>query len=109
MAGRRVQLTTDIQTKILQAVRAGNHLETAAAYAGVDEHTLFDWLRRGAKERTGPHRELSQALDKAMAEAEVRDVAIIAKAAERDWRAAAWRLEHRWPHRWARKEPERST
>jgi hypothetical protein len=39
-------------------------------------------------------------VEKAQAEAEARDVAIIAKAAPDDWRAAAWRLERKAPRRY---------
>ena len=35
MAGRPTKLTPDVQEKIVQAIRAGNYIETAAAYAGV--------------------------------------------------------------------------
>jgi hypothetical protein len=38
-----------------------------------------------------------------MAEAEMRDVALIAQAAKENWQAAAWRLERKYPARWGRK------
>jgi len=39
-------------------------------------------------------------VEKAQAESESRDVALIAKAASEDWRAAAWRLERKSPRRY---------
>lgn len=102
--GRPSKLTPEIQEKIVQAIRAGNYIETAAAYAGIDKTTLYDWLKRGARAKTGKYREFSNAVEKALAEAEVRDVAIIAKAAEKHWQAAAWRLERKHWQRWGRKE-----
>lgn len=39
-------------------------------------------------------------MEKAQAESESRDVAIIAKAASDDWKAAAWRLERKQPRRY---------
>lgn len=102
--GRPTTLTPEIQEKIIQAVRAGNYLETAAAYAGVPKNTLHDWLRRGAKEKRGIYHEFSVLVEKALAEAEMRDVLIIGKAAEENWQAAAWRLERKFPDRWGRKD-----
>ncbi len=39
-------------------------------------------------------------MEKAQAESESRDVALVAKAASTDWRAAAWRLERKQPRRY---------
>jgi hypothetical protein len=81
----------------------GNYIETAAAYAGIHKTTLYDWLKKGANSKSGKYREFSNAVDKAMAEAEIRDVALIAQAAKENWQAAAWRLERKYPARWGRK------
>jgi hypothetical protein len=42
------------------------------------------------------------AIEKALADGEIRDVAIVAKAALENWQAAAWKLERRNPGRWGR-------
>ena len=116
--GRPTKLNIDTHNKIISAIRAGNYIETAAAYAGIDKSTLYDWLKRGEREKQRvaqnprykirkseePYVEFSNAVEKALAEAEVRDVAIIAKAAEEQWQAAAWRLERKFPDRWGRKK-----
>jgi transposase len=111
MGGRPTKLTPALQDKIVQAIRAGNYMETAAAYAGIHKDTLYAWLKRGARERSphSPYRQFSDAVEKALAEAEVRDVALIAKAAEREWQAAAWRLERKFPDRWGRRERVQAT
>lgn len=104
----------EVQERLVGAIRAGNYLETAAAYAGVHPASVRNWLRRGAaaqraRDRGGlvdveeaPYWEFFVAVTRAEAEAEVRDVTRIVKAGERDWRAVAWRLEHRNPDRWGR-------
>ena len=46
-------------------------------------------------------------LREAEAEAEVRNVAIVQKAAEKQWQASAWMLERRHPGRWARNDKQR--
>lgn len=104
MAGRPTKLTPELQKKIIDAIRAGNYMETAAAYAGISKDTFFRWLRKGARAKSGIYKEFHDAVEKALAEAEVRDVMIIANAATSDWKAAAWRLERKFPDRWGRKE-----
>ncbi len=115
--GRPTKLNEDVQHKICSAIRAGNYIETAAAYAGINKSTLYDWMKRGEREkqrveknpryrvrkREEPFVEFSNAIEKALADAEIRDVAIIARAAEDVWQAAAWRLERKFPDRWGKK------
>ena len=103
--GRLTKLTAEVQQRICDALRTGNFLDTAAAYAGVEKTTLHAWLRRGRRASGGVYREFASAVDRALAQAEARDVALIAKAAsEGSWQAAAWRLERRFSERWSRRE-----
>lgn len=103
--GRPTKLTPELQAKICDAIRAGNYCETAAAFGGIDKTTLYDWMRRGARARHGIYADFSHAVEKALADAEARDVALIAKAAaDGHWQAAAWRLERKFPDRWGRRE-----
>ncbi|RKH77001.1 hypothetical protein D7X99_33115 [Corallococcus sp. AB032C] len=104
MAGRPTKLTPELQKKIIDAIRAGNYMETAAAYAGISKDTFFRWLRKGARAKSGIYKDFHDAVEKALAESEVRDVMLIANAATTDWKAAAWRLERKFPDRWGRKE-----
>jgi hypothetical protein len=51
------------------------------------------------------HAEFSDAVEKALAESEVRDVAVISiAAAQGDWRASAWRLERKFPDKYGRRQ-----
>lgn len=104
MAGRPTKLTREIHDRIVTAIRAGNYIETAAAHAGIHKDTLYHWLKRGREASSGPYRAFSDAVQKAWADAEIRDVTLIAKAAEKEWTAAAWRLERKFPDRWGRKD-----
>ena len=120
--GRPTKLDYKVQEKIVQAIKAGNYIETAAAYAGISKSTLYDWLKRGEREKQRVAKnprykirksekiyvEFSDAVEKALAEAEVRDVLLIGKAAEEQWQAAAWRLERKFPDRWGRRVIEHS-
>lgn len=103
-AGAPTKLDDDLTGKICQAIRAGNYMETAAAYAGVPRSTLYDWLKRGRDRPDSVYGALVEQVELAVAEAEVRDVALIAKAADDGvWQASAWRLERRYPDRYGRR------
>ena len=108
MAGRKTKLTPEIQDRILRLVRAGNYLEVAAAASGVRKATLLEWLRRGEREAASDEdtvfARFSGEVLTAQAEAEARDVTLIAKAGTEEWQAAAWRLERKFPGRWGRRD-----
>ena len=101
---RPTKLTRDRHDLIVKLLRAGNYLETAAAAAGVSVACQREWLRRGEREadagKDTVYTRFWSDASAAMAQAEARDVAFISQAAATDWRAAAWRLEHRHPDRW---------
>jgi transposase len=108
---RRTKLTPEIQTAVIDALSAGNYLETAAQYAGIHPATLFRWLDRGraaleSEDDNHPDKtygEFCEAVEKARAQSEVRAVALIRKAAmDGTWQAAAWFLERSHPHKWGR-------
>lgn len=85
--------------KVIQYLKTGCHVETAAAAVGVSRETLYYWMRRGAEGRE-PYKDFSEAVDIAYARAEMGLLAIIDKAAVKNWTAAAWKLERRYPERW---------
>jgi hypothetical protein len=102
--GRPTKFTPEVIGRIIQSLQAGNYIETAAAFAGIDKTTLYDWLKQGAAEDEGEYRNFSNAVGEALATAEMLDVQRVGNAAKDDWRAAAWRLERRHSKRWCRKD-----
>lgn len=98
------KLTENTQATIVRSLRAGNYVETAAAAAGISKSTLYDWLRRGARAKSGAHKEFADAVANAQAEGEQSMVAIIAAAAGNQWQAAAWHLERKFPDKWGRRQ-----
>jgi hypothetical protein len=111
--GRRPKLTADVQSAVIEALSAGNYLDTAAQYAGIHPATLFRWLDRGrvaieSDDDNHPDKiygEFCEAVEKTRAQSEVRAVALIRKAAmEGTWQAAAWFLERSHPHKWGRQQ-----
>ena len=100
---RPTVLTPELQEGIVEALNSGCYLEPAAARVGIDKTTLYDWIRRGVREKTGMYAEFSHAVEKAMAAAETAGIARIRQAAGEDWRAMAWWLERRYQTKWGRK------
>jgi hypothetical protein len=92
--GRPAKFTPERQERILDAIRAGNYVETAALAAGIGKSTFYEWVERFP--------DFADAVQKARAEAETRYVAVIEKASTTSWQAAAWWLERSAPSRWGR-------
>jgi transposase len=102
--GANPKLTNELIEAIVESIRQGAYVETAVALAGVSKQSFYRWLREAeSDEAIGLIRKLSDAVKKAMAEAEMRDLAVIDRAAQSgEWTAAAWRLDRRHPERWGR-------
>ncbi|MCA1697442.1 MAG: hypothetical protein LC790_00460 [Actinobacteria bacterium] len=105
--GRPTLLSDELEQKLTDALRAGNYLSVAAAYAGVSRSTVHRWLALAEEENPDPRLvHLRDEVRKAEAAAEVHAVAVMRKAsAAGEWRAAATFLERRYPERWRRREP----
>lgn len=127
MVGHLPKLTPEVQATIVNYVRAGAYIETAAAAAGISKDSFYRWMRRGAREKQRVEKILAEdetatfdevvneeerryvefvdAVEKALAEAELRDLLVIGQAAKAGaWQAAAWRLERKFPERWGRRD-----
>ena len=96
MAGRAIDRER-AKADILTCLKAGNTRRASAAYAGIDEDTLLIWFKKDS--------EFSESVRKAEADAEVRHVANIAKAAGKgNWTASAWWLERKQYQDWRRRD-----
>lgn len=114
MIGRPTKISDEVTDIIVTAIRGGHYVEAAAAMAGVHKSTVYDWLKRGKRERArveqnarfrvsqkeAPYVAFSDAVLKAEGEAELRLLNQLQTDSRGDWRAAAWRLERRFPKRW---------
>jgi hypothetical protein len=69
---------------IVNALRVGNTRRAAAAAAEVSKDTFYRWLEDAT---------FCDAVEKAEADAELRFLGVIAKAAPIRWQAAAWWLD----------------
>lgn len=101
--GEGTKITPELTEKVCQAVRIGASLSTARAYAAIPAPTFAEWMRAG-REGIAPYVHFIEALDSAMAEGEMRDIARVDAGADKDWRAAGFKLERRFPERWGEKK-----
>lgn len=104
--GRPTKFTPETIKKLLTALSQGNYRETACRYAGISHQTLRNWIAKAETPDAPPeYVEFLEALEKAEADAEVLDIAIIRQAAQGGtWQAAAWIRERKNPERWGRRE-----
>lgn len=90
--------------KVLLLLQQGAFLQEAAAAAGIDRRTIYNWLHLGRRLRRGRVGRWAQAVDQTIALTEIRSLSILrAAAAAGVWQAAAWWLERRFPQRWRRR------
>lgn len=92
---------------IVDAIRNGMWIETAAAFAGISKQTFYNWLKEGRRQKSGQKRDFLDAIERALAECEYQDLKKITQAADEGiWQAAKFRLERRFPQRWG--DPNKS-
>ena len=104
--GRPTKFSPELGTRIIDLLRTGMYVETVSAAVGLHKDTLYRWLKRGARAKTGALREFSDAFQKAVIEQEQRALIGIQLHGKREWTALAWFLERRFPDRWGRRRVE---
>jgi transposase-like protein len=105
MAGRKPKLTKEMIQNLGKALEAGNYIETACDYVGINRATLYRWLSEAEQDGAKPiYRELSDTVTRSRAIAEMRNVLKIQQAAEDSWQAAGWWLERSLPKKWGRQQ-----
>ncbi len=103
MAGRKPKLTKELIELLGTALQNGNYIETACDFVGINRATLYRWLQESEEDDAKPIlKELSDTVRKARAQAEMRNVLRIQKAADDSWQAAAWWLERSQPKKWSK-------
>lgn len=118
MAGRPTKLTEELIEEIAAYLRAGNYIETTAALVGIHRDSIYEWLKRGNAEKLRLSNnsrarmrtrekifvQFTDTVKKAQAQSEAMLVGLIGQAAQKNWTAAAWRLERKYPDKWGRTE-----
>ena len=120
--GARGKYNVERHAKIIALIKKGNYLKTAAQAVGIDESTFTRWMQEGEREQAEYEKMVEEGriqeneeldghkfrqffvdVGEAKAIAEATDLARIEKVADTTWQAAAWRLERRYPRRWAKR------
>lgn len=99
-SGRDAYLfTSDRREAIIDAIRHRIPYELAAEANGIDEQTLYDWLKKGRRDKAekidSDYVLFSEAIKKAEMTKVREHLDMIAAKPER-WQADAWILERRW-------------
>ncbi len=102
--GRPSKLTPQFREEFVNLIKYGNYVETACAMMGIDRSTYYYWMKKGENsKRATKYRKFYLEVEHAKAWSEARDLAILKKHAETNWRAMAWYLERRYPGHWGEK------
>jgi hypothetical protein len=100
---RPTKLTPELPQLLAFALSEGATIEHACDYAGIDPQTYYNWVKRGEAGEEGFF-EFFETVTRARGRGIVTDLATISKAVMAgDWKAAAWRLEHRYPAEYGKK------
>lgn len=99
---RPSKLTEASKARFLEAVRMGVTYELASRYAGFDDSTF----RRYMADKRPEFQAFRAAVAAAEGEAAMAALQQINDATARDWRAAAWLLERRYPNDYGRHRVE---
>lgn len=93
--GRPTKQCPELEDVILRGIIAGLRPAVAAQVAGIDRTTLERWRKADAN--------FAQQIESAEASSEMENLQRINRAAARNWKAAAWILERRFPEHWGTK------
>ena len=96
MAGRKSKFTKGTRDKILEALRVGASIQMACDSACIGRSTYYQWIQKGEEESSGAYKTFLDNVRKASSAGGIHMLQLITVAAEKDWKAAAWKLERRW-------------
>jgi len=101
MAGPRNKCTAETVARAVTLKQGGAINKDIAFAIGVSESTFYRWI---STPKTDRQRELSEELKKAEADYKNALLGIIASNAQKkDWKAAAWLLERKYPQEYGRR------
>ena len=102
--GRPLKLNDELIEKIAQRIRIGAYIETAVCSCGVSKASFHEWMKKGNEQKTGIYRRFLDAVEKAMYESEMDDVARLAQLGKEDLATIKWRMERKYTKRWGKRE-----
>lgn len=100
--GRKPKLTPELLERAVKLKKGGANNRDICAAVGIAESTFYAWLN---EPKGKAQVEFSEAIKRAEADYKNALLAIIARdAQERDWKAAAWLLERKYPEEYSRRD-----
>ena len=106
--GQPSKLTPETVDRLKNALIAGSKIESACIYAGISKGVYYQWKEKARADieagKVTQYVEFLDTIMRAMELSRPRLEMIVSKAAEQDWKAAAWILERRHPKDYGRKE-----
>ena len=97
MTSRPSKLTPEVKRRLVDAVKAGNHITRACEFAGIGKATYYRWKAKADTSKSGEYFELMRELEEAESQAQIRMVAQWQSQIPNDWRAAREFLARRFP------------
>ena len=94
--GRKCTYSLEKADLIIKYLEAGNTKKASYEALGIDATTFYRWVEK--------YENFANRIKEAEARAEIRNVAIINKAAQTSWQASAWWLERRRKEDYGKKE-----
>lgn len=94
-SSKRYKYTPATLKRVWDALSVGATRRLACQYAGIHEGTFANWLEEES--------EFAELVESAEGQAAIKWLALIDQHAQEDWRAAAWKLERRYPDEYGRK------
>lgn len=88
----RGKMTPERYEAIIKYIRNGAYLAHAANAVGIDDNTVYRWIKWGKEDPESIYGLFLEDLKRATGIAILRNVSIVQKAAEDDWAAAKWLL-----------------
>jgi transposase len=88
----RGKMTPARYEAIIKYIRNGAHLSHAANAVGIDDTTIYRWVKWGIEDPESLYGLFVEDLQRAKGLAILRNVTIVQRAAEDDWNAAKWLL-----------------
>jgi len=88
----RGKMTPERYEAIIKYIRNGAYLSHAANAVGIDDNTVYRWVKLGKEDPESIYGYFLEDLKRATGVAILRNVSIVQKAADDDWGAAKWLL-----------------
>jgi hypothetical protein len=94
--GQPTKLTLALIEKLTTILSTGATIDSAVRYVGINRQNFTNWVAKGREDtlsgKRTVHAKFFGSLESAIASADIREHALVAKAARVDWKAAAWHI-----------------